>query len=519
VNSSILIALTSHLWQSTLFALAVGSLTLLVRKNSARVRYCMWLAASAKFLVPFAALTAVGARIPWPLAVHGMGPSMATLISQFGLGGTRAPAAHADLSGLFLPALGVFWLLGAIAVVARSFAGWMRIHHALRDSTHASLAFVIPVRSSAVQLEPAVVGILRPVLLLPRGIEQRLTPEQVLTVLAHERCHVVWRDNLAAALHMLVEALFWFHPLIWWLGKRLVDERERACDERVLADGHPPENYAEGILRVCEHYLESRLACAAGVAGANLRQRIEAIMNNRLIERLTGIQKLVIAAAASATIAVPFAAGVLTSPHAYAQAGASNTEEPNGSAQLWTPNFKDTDITMIAQAVSAATGKNFIIDPRVRAQVTLLSAAPMSPNAFYQTFLSILEVHGFTAKREGLVIKIVPDANAEQHGMPPDQVGSTSDEFITEVVNVKNVDAAQLVPILRPMVPPYGSLAAYPAANILIISDSSSNLNRLIRIIRGLDQAGDQDLQSAFDKLKAVGDVTGEAGDTNRPPN
>ena len=194
---------------------------------------------------------------------------------------------------------------------------------------------------------------------------------------------------------------------------------------------------------------------------------------------------------------------------------------PRGGSNTgaWTPNFKDTDITMIAEAVSAATGKNFIIDPRVRAQVTVLSATPMSPAAFYQMFLSILEVHGFTAEPAGDVIKIVPDANAEQHGMPPDQVGSTSDEFITEVVNVKNVDAAQLVPILRPMVPPYGSLAAYPAANILIISDSSSNLNRLIRIIRGLDQAGDQDLQSAFDKLKAVGDVPGEAGDANRPPN
>jgi len=152
---------------------------------------------------------------------------------------------------------------------------------------------------------------------------------------------------------------------------------------------------------------------------------------------------------------------------------------------------------MIAEAVSAATGKNFIIDPRVRAQVTVLSATPMSPAAFYQMFLSILEVHGFTAEPAGDVIKIVPDANARQHpGIDlPDHISATSDEFVTEVVDVKNVSAAQLVPILRPMVPQYGSLAAYPAANILIISDRASNVNRLIRIIRRVDQVGDQDVE------------------------
>jgi beta-lactamase regulating signal transducer with metallopeptidase domain len=493
VNSTILIALTSHLLQSTLFALAASTLTLLVRKNSARVRCCLWLAASAKFLVPFAVLTALGAQV----TVHRMEPflfpsasHMATPIAQFGVEGQTALLAEAaDNGGLVLTALGLLWLLGAIAVAVRWLARWMRIRRALRESMPTSLAFVIPVRSCAAQLEPAVVGILRPVLLLPKGIEERLTPEQMLAVLAHERCHVVWLDNLAAALHMLVEALFWFHPLIWWLGKRLIDERERACDEQVLADGHPPGSYAEGILRVCEHYLESHLSCVAGVGGASLRQRIEAIMNNRLIERLSGIQKLVISVAASATVAVPFAVGVLTSPQAHAQAVVSNTEEPNVSAQL------RGDITTIAEAVGAATGKNFILDPRVRANVTLLSSAPMSPSAFYQAFLSILEVYGFNAEPAGDVIKIVPDANARQHPPIdlPDQ--ATSDEFVTEVVDVKNVHAAQLVPILRPLVPPYAHLTAYLPSNILIISDRASNVNRLVRIIRRVDQVDDQDVE------------------------
>ena len=167
------------------------------------------------------------------------------------------------------------------------------------------------------------------------------------------------------------------------------------------------------------------------------------------------------------------------------------------STQRITPNFKDADITQIAEAVSAATGKNFIIDPRVRAQVTMLSSTPMSPDAFYQAFLSILQVHGFVALPAGKVIKIVPDANARQYPSNdlPDHVSSSSDEIVTQVIAVKSVNAAQLVPILRPLIPQYGHLAAYPASNILIISDRANNVNRIMRIIERIDQVGDADVE------------------------
>ncbi|HSY09085.1 MAG TPA: type II secretion system secretin GspD [Steroidobacteraceae bacterium] len=174
---------------------------------------------------------------------------------------------------------------------------------------------------------------------------------------------------------------------------------------------------------------------------------------------------------------------------------AAAAEEP--STQRITPNFKDADITQIAEAVSAATGKNFIIDPRVRAQVTMLSSTPMSPDAFYQAFLSILQVHGFVALPAGRVIKIVPDANARQYPSNdlPDRVSSSSDEIVTQVIAVRNVNAAQLVPILRPLIPQYGHLAAYPASNILIISDRANNVNRIMRIIQKIDQVGDADVE------------------------
>ncbi|HNS28230.1 MAG TPA: type II secretion system secretin GspD [Steroidobacteraceae bacterium] len=163
-----------------------------------------------------------------------------------------------------------------------------------------------------------------------------------------------------------------------------------------------------------------------------------------------------------------------------------------------TPNFKDADITQIVEAVSAATGKNFIIDPRVgRQQVTMLSTTPMTPEAFYQAFLSILQVHGFVAMQTGDIIKIIPDANARQFPSNdlPDRVSSTSDEIVTQVIAVRNVSAAQLVPILRPLIPQYGHLAAYPASNMLIISDRANNVNRIVRIIRRIDQAGDAEIE------------------------
>jgi general secretion pathway protein D len=166
-------------------------------------------------------------------------------------------------------------------------------------------------------------------------------------------------------------------------------------------------------------------------------------------------------------------------------------------AQRITPNFKDADITQIAEAVAAATGKNFIIDPRVRAQVTMLSATPMSPDAFYQAFLSILQVYGFIAVPSGNVVKILPDTNART--LPaidlPDKVSPTSDEIVTQVIDVRNVNAPALVPILRPMIPQYGHLVAYPASNILIITDRASNVSRMMRIIRRIDQVGNQDVE------------------------
>jgi general secretion pathway protein D len=166
------------------------------------------------------------------------------------------------------------------------------------------------------------------------------------------------------------------------------------------------------------------------------------------------------------------------------------------SAQI-TPNYKDADLGQVIEAVSQVTGKNFIVDPRVRAQVTMLSTSPMSPPAFYEAFLAILQVHGFMAVPSGNVIKILPDATARQVPSSdlPDRISATSDEVVTQVVQVRNVSAAQLVPILRPMMPQAAHLAAYPSTNMLIISDRAANVSRMVRIIQRIDRSGDGDFE------------------------
>jgi general secretion pathway protein D len=172
---------------------------------------------------------------------------------------------------------------------------------------------------------------------------------------------------------------------------------------------------------------------------------------------------------------------------------AAGAQEQQSATTL---NFRDVDLAQVVEVVGAVTGKIFIIDPRVRAQVTIISSTPLPPSQLYETFLSILQVHGFVAVPSGNVVKIIPDANARQ--VPandlPDRVSSSSDEIVTQVVPVRNINATQLVPILRPLMPQQAHLVGSQAGNALILSDRAANVNRIIRIIQRIDQAGDEDV-------------------------
>ena len=194
-------------------------------------------------------------------------------------------------------------------------------------------------------------------------------------------------------------------------------------------------------------------------------------------------------------ISFPNSAAAIRSVIATVVLAATFSGALHAQEQMVTPNYVGVEIRSIIQAVSAVTGKNFIIDPRVRQEVTMISTTPMSPDAFYEAFLSILQVHGYAAVPSGDVIKIIPDASVRQFPTYLGTSGAAADDIVTQVIAVQNVGAAQLVPILRPLIPQYGHLAAHPGSNMLIISDRSSNVARMVSIIRRIDQSNDDDIE------------------------
>jgi uncharacterized protein (TIGR03435 family) len=352
-SETLLAAAANHLWQSTAFAAMAALVALTLKKNDARARYRVWLAASLKFMAPFAVLVAMGSHLK-PSAQPAVPPSRLLLIEQIGLPfgmpiasyAAVKPAASAS-DGMHLSVvLFVLWLGGAVFILIRWLAQWQRaaclIHQARpitegvvaeavrRLANQAGIQTSVRIVSSQAPFEPGVFGWLRPVLFLPEGIEKHLSAAQFEAVIAHEISHVRRRDNLFAAVHALVEAVFWFHPLVWWIGARLLEERERACDEEVLARGSQPAAYAKGILRTCRLYLESSSPCMSGVTGADLKERILRITSQMKARNLGPGRKALLALAAALAVMAPVVFGLLRAPAVRAQSQAAATSTPEG---------------------------------------------------------------------------------------------------------------------------------------------------------------------------------------------
>ncbi|MBS0487534.1 MAG: type II secretion system secretin GspD [Proteobacteria bacterium] len=169
---------------------------------------------------------------------------------------------------------------------------------------------------------------------------------------------------------------------------------------------------------------------------------------------------------------------------------AAPVANPPGTHTL---NMKDADIQALIATVSEITGKNFIVGPNVQGKVTVVSARPMKPDEIYDVFLSVLRVHGYAAIPSGSMVKIVPEAVAQQDGSGG--LNGTrqheADEIVTQIVPVKHVAATDLVPILRPLMPQGAQLIAHPASNSLVVSDRAGNVERMISIIHRIDTVSD----------------------------
>ena len=323
-------AVLDHLWQSTLFVVLTGLLTLAFRRNRAHIRFGLWLAASVKFLIPFALFVELGQHLSWrtaevlpepaqlPLAIeHGAAP-VALALPDIPMPAFAAVSMPWD----FTPLLWAVWACGAVALLLRWAVQLLRLRRVVAASALLEIDSPVPVRSTRGFLEPGLFGIFWPVLLLPEGIAARLAPAQFAAMMAHELAHWWRRDNLTAAIHMLVEALFWFHPLVWWLGARLVTERERACDEAVIRSGSSRQLYAEAILKICQFQIGRPTLAIAGMSGGeNLQQRIEFIMTHTVLERLPPVKKFLLAAAGCAALAGPIGLGMASGSQALAQGG------------------------------------------------------------------------------------------------------------------------------------------------------------------------------------------------------
>jgi len=368
-------AMGNHLWQSTLLAAMAGALTLVLRKNQARARYWLWMAASVKFLIPFSWLVAIGNRLAWsrPASAN---TSLYVVIEQVSQPFARpvltaplaAPIASGSLLHLLPALLAGVWFCGFARVLLLWCVRWRRVSAALRSAVPlhegrevealrrleraSGIRTRIELLLSRAMLEPGIFGMTRPVLVWPEGISEYLENPHLEAILAHELWHVRRRDNLAAAIHMLVEAVFWFHPLVWWLGARLVEERERACDEEVLEFGSERRVYAESILKVCEFCVGSPLACVSGVTGADLKKRMVHIMSEHVIRKLDFSRKLLLGAVASLAIAVPIGFGLV-------HATPSRAQSQSDSAAASTNQFESVSIK--PSQLSASTypgGKN-----------------------------------------------------------------------------------------------------------------------------------------------------------------
>ena len=204
---------------------------------------------------------------------------------------------------------------------------------------------------------------------------------------------------------------------------------------------------------------------------------------------------------------------------------------PSGAqqqGQRLTPNFRDADITQLIDLVSQATGRSIVIAPGVHAQVTWLSGpgTSLTPEQFYQGFLSVLQVHGLVAVPSGNVIKVIPDTNMRQYPSDdlPGHVSASSDEIVTQVIAISNVNAQQLVPVLRPLMLQSAQLTAVPGANMLVLSDRAANVNRMMRIIARIDQTNGADIDviplqnaTAADTVRVLSSLIPQSGESGGP--
>ena len=300
-----------HLWETTLFVGLVAAAVRLLRAAPARTRYFFWLAAAGKLIFPSIIL----GWLLWQNPPGAPGPSPPSLEEP--VRGSRASASDRPIhrvldplvpsqllvntpqvEGVQVPlygALMLIWLTGFLFLVVRWASPNLRLARAVRAGrkmgSSREMEILRQVRSwLALSREVQVVvssrfthaglwGIRKPVILLPAGATGRMSDEELAAVMIHELVHLERRDNLVVLLQRVLTSLLWFYPPTWIIDKKLLEERERACDEEVLRLTRAPETYASGILKVVGACLDGRIAGASSIGGSSFKRRMADILS------------------------------------------------------------------------------------------------------------------------------------------------------------------------------------------------------------------------------------------------
>ena len=345
-----------HLWQSTLIVIAAWVLARACSRNAAAVRYWIWLGASLKFLAPFALLQSLGDHIGRSLPAP---PPIDPMLLETGraIFVPTTPGVVASLAPQVQIVVGAIWAAGAATLLVRWFLEWRAIHSALACAPQVSVDLAVPVRVTSRDLPPGVFGVVRPVVIVPRSVLRELAPEELRAVLAHEMHHVRRRDNLTAALHKCIEVIFWFHPLVWWIGANLLREREAACDESVIEEGCERAVYADSILHICRLGVTAKFSSIAASSGGSLTQRMCSIMSRERAQPIGQGRLSVLLVTAGIACYGPIAAGIVSG--AIREASPSGpirfdvlTLEPSGPAWRRSTHFDLTDRRLSLKNVS-----------------------------------------------------------------------------------------------------------------------------------------------------------------------
>ncbi len=378
-------ALANHLWQATI----VAGLCLLVlpvfRSAGAKARSILWALAFVRFIIPQTLMFFVVASLGLhPSLDSGLGTRLqqvsgtvlqvtrpSILIDRSAAVGS-AMAGHSEVYCI----LTIIWIAGCTFLLSRWWLRQCRFARSLRsagDEAGSELAHMVESlkarlgvrRQTKLRIvwrgsEPGVWGVWRPVLVLPEEMPGQLSPAEAEAVLAHELVHVARWDNLWSNLQMLVCCVFWFYPIVWLLDRRLIAERERSCDERVIRVLRNSQAYASGLIKMTSIGLGLRAAGVSSMAGANLKRRIE---NMRKTNEKAGVGAIVLLSAIAALtlllylVAAPLDRGM-------AQSTLSNLTIENSEKsplQIVSATFNDISISPRPNAQVAAQ----LIKPRI----------------------------------------------------------------------------------------------------------------------------------------------------------